>query len=200
MRGDTHDAGNINNVVNNVTTVVPTSDGNGVVSSTAIMTPTPGMSTSYANVTSKPSRNSMSFRTLITPAGNGVNVVVPVESIRAISERFVNTTYGFFLGKRVAYPVVANYVRSSYATTMIELRVDEELKDTSIVAMPKLVGEGFYMFTIRIEYEWKPLRCAYCKVFGHVQNECPKNIGSDVVKNLKNPCQAPRGVPVGPKV
>ncbi|GKE47202.1 hypothetical protein Tco_1478460 [Tanacetum coccineum] len=106
----THDAGNINNVVNNVTTVVPTSDGNGVVSSTAIMTPTPGMSTSYANVTSKPSRNSMSFRTLITPAGNGVNVVVPVESIRAISERFVNTTYGFFLGKRVAYPVVANYV------------------------------------------------------------------------------------------
>ncbi|GJZ29215.1 retrotransposon protein, putative, ty1-copia subclass [Tanacetum coccineum] len=46
--------------------------------------------------------------------GNGIDVVVPVESIRAISERFVNTAYGFFLGKRVAYPVVANYVRNTW--------------------------------------------------------------------------------------
>ncbi|GKF27979.1 beta-caryophyllene synthase, partial [Tanacetum coccineum] len=43
----------------------------------------------------------------------GIDVVVPVESIRAISERFANITYGFFLGKRVAYPVVANYVRNT---------------------------------------------------------------------------------------
>ncbi|GJX50630.1 hypothetical protein Tco_0277475 [Tanacetum coccineum] len=28
------------------------------------------------------------------------NVVVPLESIRAISERFANTAYGFFLGKQ----------------------------------------------------------------------------------------------------
>ncbi|GJW27605.1 ATP-dependent DNA helicase PIF1-like protein [Tanacetum coccineum] len=44
---------------------------------------------------------------------NKVDVVVPVESIRAIIERFANTAYGFFLGKRVAYPVVANYVRNT---------------------------------------------------------------------------------------
>nr|GEU87543.1 hypothetical protein [Tanacetum cinerariifolium] len=31
-------------------------------------------------------------------------------------------------------------------------------------------------------------------------DECPKNIGSDVVKNLKKPSQAPRGVPIGPNV
>ncbi|GKC32794.1 copia protein [Tanacetum coccineum] len=37
-----------------------------------------------------------------------------VESIRAISERFANATYGFFLGKRVAYPVIANYVRNTW--------------------------------------------------------------------------------------
>ncbi|GKF10462.1 hypothetical protein Tco_0048388, partial [Tanacetum coccineum] len=47
-----------------------------------------------------------------TSAGN--TPVVPVESIRAISERFANTAYGFFLGKRVAYPVVANYVRNTW--------------------------------------------------------------------------------------
>ncbi|GJX44060.1 retrovirus-related pol polyprotein from transposon TNT 1-94, partial [Tanacetum coccineum] len=35
---------------------------------------------------------------------NEANVVVPLESIRDISEQFVNTIYGFFLGKQVAYP------------------------------------------------------------------------------------------------
>ncbi|GKA10481.1 ribonuclease H-like domain-containing protein, partial [Tanacetum coccineum] len=46
--------------------------------------------------------------------GNGVDVVVLVESIRAISERFANTSYDFFLGKHVAYSVVANYVRNTW--------------------------------------------------------------------------------------
>ncbi|GKC98095.1 pyruvate, phosphate dikinase, chloroplastic [Tanacetum coccineum] len=45
--------------------------------------------------------------------GDGIDVVVPVESIRAISKRFFNTAYGYFLGKRMAYPVVANYVRNT---------------------------------------------------------------------------------------
>ncbi|GJV54225.1 hypothetical protein Tco_1449966 [Tanacetum coccineum] len=42
--------------------------------------------TSYAKlVTGEPSRKRVNFLTLITLAGNGVDVVVPVESIRAIS-------------------------------------------------------------------------------------------------------------------
>ncbi|GJZ36927.1 hypothetical protein Tco_0583118 [Tanacetum coccineum] len=86
---------------------------------------------------------------------------------------------------------------SSYARAMIELRADEELKDTIIVAMPKLVSEGFNMCTIRVEYEWKPPRCSSCKFFEHVLNECPKKIVSDVVKNLNNPKQATRDVLVG---
>nr|GEY45936.1 hypothetical protein [Tanacetum cinerariifolium] len=40
------------------------------------------------------------------------DVVVPLESIRAISERFVNTTYSYFLEKWVAYFIVANYFSS----------------------------------------------------------------------------------------
>nr|GEX99934.1 hypothetical protein [Tanacetum cinerariifolium] len=67
----------------------------------------------YANVTGKSSGKKLNIRTLFTPGGNRIDVVVRVESIRAISERFSNTTYGFFLGKRVAYPVVANYVRNT---------------------------------------------------------------------------------------
>ncbi|GJS87925.1 ribonuclease H-like domain-containing protein [Tanacetum coccineum] len=36
--------------------------------------------------------------------------------------------------------------------------------------------------------------------FGHVQDECPKNIGLCVAKNLKKPSQACRGVSIRPKV
>ncbi|GKC23513.1 hypothetical protein Tco_1025663 [Tanacetum coccineum] len=79
------------------------------------------------------------------------------------------------------------------------LRADMELKDNIVVAMPKIAREGFYTCNIRVEYEWKPPRCARCKVFGHFQKECHKNIGVGETKNLKKPSQNPRGVPVGPE-
>ncbi|GJU76701.1 putative reverse transcriptase domain-containing protein [Tanacetum coccineum] len=59
----------------------PNSASDGVV---PISTPSPGNSNSYANVTGKPSRKSVNFHTFFTPRGNGIDVVVPVESIRAI--------------------------------------------------------------------------------------------------------------------
>ncbi|GJU15739.1 reverse transcriptase domain-containing protein [Tanacetum coccineum] len=90
--------------------------------------------------------------------------------------------------------------RSRYARSMIELQADVELKDTIMVDMPKIVRKRFYTCTIRVEYEWKPPRCACYKVFGHIQDECSKNLGSDVAKKSKIPSQAPRGVLVGPKV
>ncbi|GKD27151.1 hypothetical protein Tco_1233365 [Tanacetum coccineum] len=83
---------------------------------------------------------------------------------------------------------------------MIKLWADVELKDTIVMAMPKLIGEGFYMCAIHVEYEWKPPRCSSCKFFGHVLDKCPNNIILDVEKNLKNPRQAARGVQVGTKV
>ncbi|GJT40349.1 zinc knuckle CX2CX4HX4C containing protein [Tanacetum coccineum] len=66
-----------------------------------------------------------------------------------------------------------------------------------MVAMPKFIGDGFYMCTMRVEYEWKPIKCLSCKVVGHVPDGCPRKIASDVVKNLKNPTQPTRGVPIG---
>nr|GEV71427.1 hypothetical protein [Tanacetum cinerariifolium] len=53
---------------------------------------------SYANITTKPSGKKVNVRTLFTPGGNGIDVVVSVDSIRAISERFANTTYGSPIG------------------------------------------------------------------------------------------------------
>nr|GEW76278.1 GDP-L-galactose phosphorylase 1-like [Tanacetum cinerariifolium] len=48
-----------------------------------------------------------------TSAGNALSkssYANVTESVRAISDRFAYTAYGFFLGKRVAYLVVANYI------------------------------------------------------------------------------------------
>ncbi|GKA73084.1 RNA-directed DNA polymerase, eukaryota, reverse transcriptase zinc-binding domain protein [Tanacetum coccineum] len=97
------------------------------------------------------------------------------------------------LGSYTSDMYMPSWGRSSFARAMIELRADVELKYMIVVAMPKLVG-GFYICTICVKYEWKPPRCACCKVFGHDQDECPKYRTLDVSKNLKNPSQAPRGV------
>ncbi|GJU58811.1 zinc finger, CCHC-type containing protein [Tanacetum coccineum] len=247
-QGD-HVAGKKNNTNGSSRSVLDTSFPPLVDDSGIVRTQDPGMS-SYANVTGELSRKALNFRTLFTPTENRIDVVVPVESIRAINERFANTACGFFLRKRSmdgldamlenglwficnnplilkkwnldvnllkedvgnvpvcvklhGVPVTAfsedglSVIATKLA--LIEVRADVELKDNIVVAIPKLVGEGFYTCTVRVEYEWKPPTCPCCKVFGHVQDECPKNIDSDVVKNMKKPSQAPRGVPVGAKM
>nr|GEX38538.1 hypothetical protein [Tanacetum cinerariifolium] len=52
--------------------------------------------------------------------------------------------------------------RSKYARVMIELRFDVELKNYIVVAMPKIIREGQYICNVRVEYAWKPPRCASC--------------------------------------
>ncbi|GJY55066.1 hypothetical protein Tco_0446730 [Tanacetum coccineum] len=54
--------------------------------------------TSYAKLLiSEPSRKSVNFGTLIALARNGANVAISLEPVRAISERFADIVYGFFL-------------------------------------------------------------------------------------------------------
>ncbi|GKA98966.1 hypothetical protein Tco_0826903, partial [Tanacetum coccineum] len=72
-----------------------------------------------------------------------------------------------------------------------------QLKDTLVVSIPKFVGEGYTMSIIRVVYEWTPLRCSRCKVFGHVLDDCAKKIISGVLKNLKNIRQVVKGVHIG---
>ncbi|GKC19013.1 copia protein, partial [Tanacetum coccineum] len=82
---------------------------------------------------------------------------------------------------------------SRYARVMIELFADMELKDNIVVAMPKITKEGHYTCNVHVEYEWKPLRCSSCKVFGHIHEECPKNTGVGENKTVKKPSQTSRG-------
>ncbi|XP_071741701.1 uncharacterized protein [Rutidosis leptorrhynchoides] len=41
---------------------------------------------------------------------NDIDVELPVESIREVNDRYSNTLYGYFVGKRLAYPAVKSYV------------------------------------------------------------------------------------------
>lgn len=45
----------------------------------------------------------------------GANVTIPLEAIDEVSSRFANTLYGYFIGKRLAFPIVDNYVRNTWA-------------------------------------------------------------------------------------
>ncbi|GJW02765.1 hypothetical protein Tco_1561621 [Tanacetum coccineum] len=56
------------------------------------------------------------------------------------------------------------------------VNVDDVLKESLTMGVPLIDGLGFSKETVRIEYEWKPPRCDLCKIFGHVHDQCPKNI------------------------
>ncbi|GJV93642.1 zinc knuckle CX2CX4HX4C containing protein [Tanacetum coccineum] len=50
----------------------------------------------------------------------GANVAIPLSAVEEVSKMFDNTLYGYFIGKRLAFPVVENYVKNSYAKFGLE--------------------------------------------------------------------------------
>nr|GEY01242.1 hypothetical protein [Tanacetum cinerariifolium] len=147
---------------------------------------------------------------------NGVNVVVSMESIRAISEQFANNAYRYFLGKQVAYPVVANYFSSidgldvvlekgpcedglSVIATKIgtSIMLDSYTSDMCI----QLWGRSSYakaLIEVRADMELKDnIMVVMSKL---VRGGIVYVYYSDVVKNIKKHGQAASGIPVGHKV
>nr|GEV97262.1 hypothetical protein [Tanacetum cinerariifolium] len=142
-------------------------------------TANPNKGTSYANLfTRRPKRKAMNFRTLFTPAGNEDDVVVSTEYVRVICERFANTIYCFFLGKRVAYTIVANYVKL-YGVPVTAFSEDGLSAIATKLGTPLMLNS--YTYDICIQ-SWGKL----CYVRALIEDECPKNIVSDVVKNIKS--------------
>ncbi|GKB83825.1 hypothetical protein Tco_0950720 [Tanacetum coccineum] len=179
-----------------------------------ISTDNPNKGTSYANLfTGVSIKKSVNFRTLFTPKGNGVDVVLPVESIRAISERFANTAYGLFLGKCVAYPIVVNYNPdvNLLKEDVGNVPVWVKLHGVPVTAFSEdglsAIATKIVLIEVQADVELKDnIVVAMPKLTGegfytcNVHDECPKNKVSDVVKNMKKPSQTHKGVPVGPKV
>ncbi|GJX72047.1 hypothetical protein Tco_0309218, partial [Tanacetum coccineum] len=62
-----------------------------------------------------PSRKNVNFRTLLAPVGNEADVAISLESVQAVRECFVDSFYGIFLGKRMAYLLVENYVKNTWS-------------------------------------------------------------------------------------
>ncbi|GJR69256.1 reverse transcriptase domain, reverse transcriptase zinc-binding domain protein [Tanacetum coccineum] len=46
---------------------------------------------------------------------DGATVAIPLEAIQEVNERFTNTLYGYFIGNRLAFPLVENYVKNTWA-------------------------------------------------------------------------------------
>uniref|UniRef100_A0A251TX26 Putative ATPase, F1/V1/A1 complex, alpha/beta subunit, Zinc knuckle CX2CX4HX4C n=1 Tax=Helianthus annuus TaxID=4232 RepID=A0A251TX26_HELAN len=229
----------------------------------------------------------INFRSLKSDISlDGVDVVLPIDSVRQVNNRLANTLYGYFLGDRIAYPVVEYFVktnwkkhglqkimmnsngffffkfedrkgmnnvleggpwlirnkplflntwsptsilkkedikkvavwvklhevpivaytddglsmlaskigsplrldsytidmcneawgRRSYARALVEVSAEHDFKEFLTIAIPELDENKYVNETIRVEYEWKPPRCAHCCVFGHDSEECPKCI------------------------
>ncbi|GJY15053.1 retrovirus-related pol polyprotein from transposon 17.6 [Tanacetum coccineum] len=45
----------------------------------------------------------------------GAAVILPIEAVEAVNARFCNTLYGYFIGSRLAFPLVENYVKNTWA-------------------------------------------------------------------------------------
>ncbi|GKE87805.1 zinc knuckle CX2CX4HX4C containing protein, partial [Tanacetum coccineum] len=66
--------------------------------------------------------------------------------------------------------------RSSFAWCLIKVNSKADLIDVVTIGIPSLTKDGFTKETIHVEYEWRPPRCDICKIFGHVHDQCPKNV------------------------
>ncbi|KAL9992685.1 putative transcription factor interactor and regulator CCHC(Zn) family [Helianthus debilis subsp. tardiflorus] len=272
---------------------------------------------SYASVAEAGmSSKKINFRILKSDTKvEGADVVIPAASVKKVQNRFTNIIYGYFLGKRLLFPIVENYVkntwakygiaktmmnahgfyffkfnskegmekvmengpwlirklpiilniwkpssklvkediksvpiwtklhdvpiaafsedglsmiatnvgtprmldsytasmcaeswgRNSYARALIEVNAEEELKESVVVAIPLKDEEGYSKSLVKIEYEWQPPRCNECKVFGHTDAKCPKQIIVQVKENgnkledgyevVKKKHQAKQGLP-----
>ncbi|KAI3797691.1 hypothetical protein L1987_32954 [Smallanthus sonchifolius] len=81
---------------------------------------------------------------------------------------------------------VESWGRSSFARALIEVQAGSELKRSIKVAVPSLEGNGFSKAEVKVEYDWEPLRCSACCVFGHEDSSCPKKPKAVVDDGSKN--------------
>ncbi|GJX71051.1 reverse transcriptase domain-containing protein [Tanacetum coccineum] len=64
--------------------------------------------------------------------------------------------------------------RMDYARALIDVMVDQELKEEMVIAIPNVEDDGEVFHSVRVDYEWKPPRCGMCMIFGHDDKLCLK--------------------------
>ncbi|GJS30643.1 sugar transport protein 13, partial [Tanacetum coccineum] len=74
-------------------------------------------STSFAAILQRnPNKKTVKIQELRNPeVVEGAAVAIPIEAVEEVSSRFANTLYGYFIGNRLAFPLVENYVKNTWA-------------------------------------------------------------------------------------
>nr|GEU44021.1 hypothetical protein [Tanacetum cinerariifolium] len=176
-----------------------------------------------------PAKNTLGGR------GNGIDVVVSVELIQAISERNTWGKFGLVKSMLNSFSGLFSFQFSSTdgLNSMLEnglwfirnhplilqewnpdvdllkkdvgnvlvwvklhgvpvmafsedgLSANVELKDNIVVAIPKIMREGYYTCTVRVEYEWKPPSGNKKKCVAHT-NEVSNLNSFDVLNSVDN--------------
>ncbi|GKD12423.1 hypothetical protein Tco_1196830 [Tanacetum coccineum] len=116
----------------------------------------------------------------------GADVALPIAAIDEICDQFANTVYGYFIGSKLAFPIVEKYVCNAWAKYgfvrvifrngffLFKFSSHEGMeKDTVVVAIPFPNGSGHSLENLDVEYEWKPYQCSKCNVFNHDDKFCP---------------------------
>ncbi|GJR24572.1 hypothetical protein Tco_0973099 [Tanacetum coccineum] len=72
---------------------------------------------SFANVLNQnPNKKTVKIQELRnSEVVEGASVAIPMDAVEAVSARFANTLYGYFIGDRLAFPLVENYVNNTWA-------------------------------------------------------------------------------------
>ncbi|GKB18150.1 zinc knuckle CX2CX4HX4C containing protein [Tanacetum coccineum] len=112
---------------------------------------------------------------------------VPVVAYSEVGLSLITTQVGrpIMLDAHTADMCVNSWGRCSYAR-LIELNADQTLKESIIVAVLIQGEEGHSLETINIEYEWRPPRCDNCKIFDHLDEDCPRKPKDTSVQNRED--------------
>nr|GEV10315.1 hypothetical protein [Tanacetum cinerariifolium] len=180
---------------------LPTQEANAITGNT------PGKP-SYVTATGKTSGKKVNVRTMYKPRGNRIDVVVLKDFIRAVSERFANTAYGFFLGKKVTYPVVANYVRNTWgkyglaclmfssSTGLFSFQFSSMYRLDAMLKNGPRSSYARVMIELRVDVE---LKDSIVVAMSTITREGHYTCAGEK-KTVMKPSQTPRGISVCPKI
>lgn len=74
--------------------------------------------------------------------------------------------------------------RLGYARVLIEVKIDEPLSDEV-----EMVDENDVLINQKVEYEWRPIQCEECKMYGHDKLKCRKKKKAPPSKPVWQPTQ-----------
>nr|GFB67224.1 hypothetical protein [Tanacetum cinerariifolium] len=101
---------------------------------------------------------------------------VPIIAYSKVCLRLITTQIGhpIMLDSYTSTMCLKSEGRNTYARALIKVSSKKELMQYLVVAILLPNGKGPSLETIKVEYEWEPPRCTECKIFDHVDNQCPK--------------------------